>query len=170
MLKIKVLSFSFLAIILIFSCKSDSKNDNDGIPLESLDEKLVYKCSLMAEDITSSFNDDKGAEYITEYNYVTPILSAGINRYETMYKEAYLMINLVLGEINSPVLMKAEHKPHGIKSMQYKLTSPKEDIDSVTLMLDINVDNNLAKYYLMVTSKDGTLNNQNVLPEVSIKF
>ena len=148
----------------------DTKNNSDGIPLESLDEKLVYKCSLIAQDITNSFKDEKGAKYLTEYNYATPILSAGISRYDAMYKKSYKMINLVLGELDSPTLIKAKHKPHNIKSMYYALTSTKEDISSVTLMLDINIDNNLAKYYLMVTSKDGKLNNQNVLPEVSIKF
>ena len=84
-----------------------------------------------------------------------------------MFDDSYLMLNLILGDLSSPELIKVIPKPFQIKSMHYKLNSSRDEISSVTLILDINVDNNLANFRMMVNSKDGTLKNQNVLPEIT---
>ena len=125
----------------------------------------------MADGILNSFKEENGVDYLFRIEHVTPILTAGINRYKTTFEESYSRLNSILGDLSSPELIKVVKKPH-LKSFHYKLTSSNEDltISSVTLMLDINVDYNLANFYLVVTSKDGKLTNQSVLPKVYIQF
>ena len=64
-LKNNVISIGLLSLILsLFSCKSDPKNNDNGIPLESLDKKLVYRTDIMTEDILTSLKDEKGVKYV----------------------------------------------------------------------------------------------------------
>lgn len=169
-MKNKVFLIGTVAILLLLpSCKSERKNKNNEIPIESIDKKLIYRGENIAESITNSFNDEKGVENLFAFKHFTPILYAGIKRYKVAFEESYIMLNLILGELSSPKLIKVVSKPN-LKSMQYSLKSSQDDISSVTLILDFNVDNNLANFYLKVTSKDGKLNNRSVLPKVYIKF
>ncbi|MBJ2174787.1 hypothetical protein JBL43_11100 [Aureibaculum sp. A20] len=173
MLKSISLSFCICTIVLLlFSCNNHAKKvKNEGIPLESIDKKLIYRSENLAEGILNSFDDKNGVDYLFRINNITPILTAGIKRYKIIFEESYSRLNSILGDLTSPELIKVVQKPY-LKSFRYKLTSSNEDItiSSVTLILDINVDYNLANFYLMVTSKNGKLINQSVLPEVYIQF
>ena len=48
--------------------------------------------------------------------------------------------------------------------MRYKLTTDNEKLDFVELMVDINIEYNLADFYLYVTSEEINVKQLNLLP------
>jgi hypothetical protein len=50
--------------------------------------------------------------------------------------------------------------------MRYKLVTDADNMKFIELKIDINRQYGLADYYLYLTSKDGFLERENVLPKV----
>ena len=81
-----------------------------------------------------------------------------------MYNESYQMTSMAIGKVSSYSLFQVLDKGV-IKTMRYKLETDAEDMKFIELKIDINIDYGLADYYLYLTSKDGFLKRENVLPK-----
>ncbi len=153
----------FLMIGLLFTMSCGPK-ENKNIPLENLDPKLKKTGSVIVKDILTSITHEDGARYLLDKNYMTPLVYGGIMRYTDMYNEAYAMITMTIGKVLTYSLFQVVDKGI-IKTMRYKLVTDTDDMKFIELKIDVNIDYGLADYYLYLTSKDGFLQRENVLPK-----
>ncbi|AUP79237.1 hypothetical protein [Flavivirga eckloniae] len=153
-------TFLVLVLSLTISCSNEPKK----IPLESVDKTLKMAGDRIANDIIVSMKNGSGAYYLLKKGYVAPILHGRIMRYGNMYKEAYEMASMVIGDISDPKLFQVVNKGV-VKSLSYKLKSTDENVKFIELKININNKLGLADYFLYVTTKDGILNKQNILPK-----
>jgi len=116
-----------------------------------------------ANDILTSFESPLKQRYLLNKGYISPLLHGRMTRYREMYKESYQMISVALGKMSEPKLVQAVHNGV-VKTLTYKVKSTDKLIKDIELKIDINFKYGLADYYLYVTSTDGFLNKQNVLP------
>ncbi|GEM_PF-2502154 len=156
------ITFIIGIIIVVSSCVT---NEYKKIPLEDLDPKLKNTGSLIVKDILISINHEKGARYLLNKKYMTPLVHGRIMHYTEMYKEAYAMIPLTIGNISTFSLFQVVDKGI-IKTMRYKLVTDTDNMKFIELKIDINQKYGLADYYLFLTSKDGLLKRENILPKV----
>lgn len=149
-----------LGIVLITSC---GLKEYKKIPLENIDTKLKSKGSIIVKDILISINHESGARFLLNKDYMTPMVHGRIMHNLKMYNESYKMVQMTIGNVSKYRLFQVVDKGI-IKTMRYKLETDTEDLKFIELKLDINSDFGLADYYLYVTSKDGFLQRQNILP------
>jgi hypothetical protein len=133
------------------------------IPLENLDPKLKSTGSIIVKDILTSINQENGARYLLKKDYMTPMVHGRIMHNLEMYDESYKMISMAIGKVSKYRLFQVLDKGI-IKTMRYKLETDTDDMKFIELKIDINADYGLADYYLYLTSNDGFLQRQNVLP------
>lgn len=154
----------FLMIGLLFTVVSCGPKEYKKIPLESLDPKLKKTGSEIIKDILTSFTHEDGARYLLNKDYMTPLVHGRIMRYTEIYNEAYTMIPMIIGKVSTYSLFQVVDKGI-IKTMRYKLVTDTEDMKFIELKIDVNLEYGLADYYLYLTSKDGYLQRENVLPK-----
>lgn len=152
-----------LLMVGLFFITSCGPTEYQKIPLENLDPKLKKTASLMVKDILTSFNHKDGARFLLDKNYTTPMVHGRIMYNLEMYNESYKMISMTIGKVSKYSLFQAVDK-NLIKTMRYKLVTDSDDFEFIELKLDVNIEYGLADYYLYVTSKDGILKRENVLP------
>ena len=154
----------FLMIGLLFTIVSCGPREYKKIPLDSLDPKLKETGSVIVNDILTSFNHKHGAYSLLDKDYMTPLLHAKIKRYIKTYNNVYAMMQLAVGKISSYKLFQVIDKGV-IRTMRYKLETDNKNLDFVELKIDVNLANGLADYYLYVTTKDGSVQRENILPQ-----
>lgn len=165
-------SIIIIITLSLFACTS---KESKKIPLDTLDINLKNTGDQIVKDVlesiayTETFADNKGAGFLLNKHYTTPKLHGGIKKFSTTYDKAYFNINRILGKITSYELFEVIDKGI-IKSMRYKLEVEAEDIKFVELKLDVNRENNLVAFYLYLSSVDGRLKRQNVLPEIKMTY
>ncbi|MCX2744311.1 hypothetical protein OO013_10560 [Mangrovivirga sp. M17] len=128
------------------------------IPLENIDESTRFYGSHIAKDIFSSFSSDEGARYLLDKKYITPKIYQGINNSGQVFDKSYFMFRMMLGKIESFKLFGGE-QPHIIRSLRYKLEVENED----QIKIGLNTNDDLAGYYLFVTTKHGEIKHENLL-------
>lgn len=151
-----------IGLFIIVSCGT---REYKKIPLEDLDPKLKNRGSVIVKDILTSIKHEKGARYLLNKDYMTPLVHGRIMHYTEMYNEAYAMIPVTIGKVSSFSLFQVVDKGI-IKTMRYKLVTDVDNMKFIELKIDINRQYGLADYYLYLTSKDGFLERENVLPKV----
>jgi len=156
---IQISSFLLLTGIML-SC---GPREYPKIPLDQLEPKLKRTGSVIAKDILQSFKHANGANYLLDKDYTTPLVHARIKVNGRFYTESYSMIDLIVGKVNNYSLFQVVDKGL-IKTMRYKLNTENENLKFVELKIDVNIDYQLADYYLYVSTNDGTLKRQNILP------
>lgn len=149
-----------IGLILISGC---GPKEYKKIPLDSLDPKLKSTGSMIVKDILTSFNHEDGARYLLDKDYITPLVHGRIMLNTEKYEESYQMIPMVIGKVSKFRLFQVLDK-RIIKTMRYKLETDSDDMKFIELKIDINPEYGLADYYLYLTSKDGFLKRQNILP------
>lgn len=154
--------FTFL-ISLLASCNSGPR-EYPNIPLDKLDSELKYTGGVIVDDIIMSFNHEKGARFLLDKRYTTPMVHGRIMKNLRLYNDTYTMIPLVIGKVSKHRLFQVVNKGI-IKSMRYQLYTDNNMMKSIELTIDVNLDNKLADFYLYVTTKDGKTLRENVLPE-----
>jgi hypothetical protein len=159
----KISLTTILAIFLI-ALHVSCKNEPAKIPLESIDDMLEMAGNRSVTDILASFESPLKQRYLLNKGYIAPMLHGRMTRYRDMYNESYQMISPILGKISDPRLVEITNNGV-VKSLSYSLKSSETSIKDVILKIDINFKYGLSDYYLYVTSTDGFLNKQNVLPE-----
>jgi hypothetical protein len=95
---------------------------------------------------------------------MTPMVHGRIMHNLEMYNESYKMVSMTIGKVSKYRLFQVVDKGI-IKTMRYKLETDAEDMKFIELKVDINGNFGLADYYLYLTSKDGFLQRQNILPK-----
>ncbi|MFA8433381.1 MAG: hypothetical protein ACEPOZ_02590 [Marinifilaceae bacterium] len=153
-----------LGLVFIASCGT---KEYKKIPLGNLEPKLKSRGSLVVKDILTSINHEDGARFLLDKDYMTPMVHGRIMHNLEMYSESYKMIPKIIGKVSKYSLVQVVDKGL-IKTMRYKLETDSNDMKFIELKVDINIDYGLADYYLYVTSKDGMLQRQNILP-VAVK-
>ncbi|MEN8187871.1 MAG: hypothetical protein ABFR05_12145 [Bacteroidota bacterium] len=153
--------FLMIGLFLTVSC---GPKEYKKIPLESLDPKLKKTGSLIVKDILTSITHEDGARYLLNKAYMTPLVHGRIMRYMDMYNGAYAMIPMTIGKVSTYSLFQVVDKGI-IKTMRYKLVTDTDDMKFIELKIDVNIEYGLADYYLYLTSKDGFLQRENVLPK-----
>lgn len=153
----------YLMIGLLFTVSCGPK-EYKKIPLESLDPKLKKTGSVIVKDILTSITHEDGARYLLNKDYMTPLVHGRIMHYTDMYNEAYAMIPMTIGKVWTYSLFQVIDKGI-IKTMRYKLVTDTDDMKFIELKIDVNIEYGLADYYLYLTSKDGFLQRENVLPK-----
>jgi len=149
-----------VGILVITSCGS---KEYEKIPLENLDPKLKKTGSIIAKDILTSINHEDGARYLTKKEYITPMVHGRIMKFSKMYEESYQMAPVLIGKVSKYKLFQVLDKGI-VKTLRYKLETDKEDMEFIELKIDINREYGLADFYIYVTSKDGILKRENILP------
>lgn len=157
---ISTLFVLILTLTVFASCGSEEYRK---IPLDSLDLKLKSTGSKIMKDILISFNHEKGAKFLLHKDYTTPMVHGRIMHNTDLYDDAYMMIPFTIGKVSQYKLFQVVDKGI-VKCMRYKLTTDSDDMEFIEVMIDINEEYNLADFYLFVTSKDGMLKRQNILP------
>lgn len=158
--KIGILIILTIGVVTVISCGS---NEYKKIPLEDLDPTLKSMGDLIVNDILSSISHEKGARFLLDKDYITPMVHGRILHNLNMYNESYIMIPMVIGEVSNYSLFQVLDK--GIlNTLRYKIETDSEDMKFIELMVDINNSYGLADYYLYVTSNDGLLQRHNILP------
>jgi len=163
MIKLK----NYLKIIITASCfflLSCSSGEYKKIPLEEVNPKLSERGSLIVKDILNSFTHEDGARSLLNNDYVTPMVHGRIVRNEEKYKDAYFTIFFTIGKPSKYSLFQVLDKGL-IKTLRYKLISKNSELKFIELALDINKENNLADFYLYITTKDGKMKRVNYIPE-----
>jgi hypothetical protein len=155
---------SIILMIGLFLTVSCGPKEYKIIPLESLDPKLKKTGSTIVKDFLTSLNHEKGARYLIDHDYMTPLFHGRVMRQTEMYNEAHSMISMTIGKVSSFSLFQVVDKGI-IKTMRYKLVTDTDDMDFIEFKIDVNLDYGLADYYLYLTSKDGFLKRENVLPK-----
>jgi len=155
---------NILLLIMLGFVISCGPKEYRKIPLDNLDPKLKSTGSAVVKDILTSINHEDGARYLLDKKYMTPLVHGRIMSYIDMYNESYQMTSMAIGKVSSYSLFQVLDKGV-IKSMRYKLETDSEDMKFIELKIDINIDYGLADYYLYLTSKDGFLKRENVLPK-----
>jgi hypothetical protein len=153
----------FLLIGLLFTVSCGPK-EYKKIPLESLDPKLKKTGSIIVKDFLTSLNHEKGARFLLDHDYMTPLFHGRIMRQTEMYNEAHSMISMTIGKVSSYSLFQVIDKGV-IKTMRYKLVSDSDNMKFIEFRIDVNQQYGLADYFLYLTSKDGFLKSENVLPK-----
>ncbi len=154
------LIFTFFITLSSVSC---GNKEYATIPLKDLDPKLKEQGSLIVKDILKSIEHEDGVMFLLKKEYITPMVHGRIMSRNKMYNDSYLMLKLTLGKVSSFKLFQVLDK-RIIKTMRYKLSCENQLMKFVELKIDVNLENNLADFYLYVTSKDGKLKRVNVLP------
>lgn len=162
---ISLLTVIGLLLILTTGCMN---NGPVKIPLENIDESTRSYGSHIVKDIFSSFSSDKGARYLLDKKYITPKIYQGINNSGQAFDKSYFMIRMMLGKIESFKLFGGE-QTHFIRSLRYKLEVENEDLKFVELKIDLNENDDLAGYYLFITTKDGEIKHENLLPKLVLR-
>lgn len=155
---------SIILMIGLFLTVSCGPKEYKIIPLESLDPKLKKTGSTIVKDFLTSLNHEKGARYLIDHDYMTPLFHGRIIRQTEMYNEAHSMISMTIGKVSTYSLFQVVDKGI-IKTMRYKLVTDTDDMEFIEFKIDVNLDYGLADYYLYLTSKDGFLKRENVLPK-----
>lgn len=159
--------FLSVSILILFSSCEETKKDN-SIPLENIDKKLRYVGKIKAEDILQSFKSEKGAMFLLDTEKNTPKIHGGIMSNREVYNKSYALIKMTLGELSEPELYKAVRKDY-VTTLYYKLKSSEKNIKDVSLLVDINNDNNFAAYYLYALDDADVLKGKNLLPEITLR-
>nr|WP_321452602.1 hypothetical protein [uncultured Carboxylicivirga sp.] len=159
----KIQKFTALIFILLFvvSC---GPGEYKKIPLNKIDPELKSTGSAMVKDILTSLNHKEGAQYLLDKDYVTPLVHGRIMHNLEMYNESYQMVSMAIGKVSSYSLFEVLDKGL-IKSMRYKLESDAKNMKFIELKVDVNDELGLADYYLYLTTNDGFLKRENVLPK-----
>lgn len=160
-LSIKISIILAIGLFLIASCGTKA---HKKIPLDSLDPKLKKAGSVIVKDIITSLNHESRAKYLLVKDYMTPMLHGRIVHNSEMYDESYLMVSIIIGKVSTYRLFEVIDKGN-LKTMRYKLETDNDDMKFVELQIDVNQQYGLADYYLLLTSKDGFLKGENVLPK-----
>jgi len=163
-LAISKLIVLILGLVCISSCGT---NEYEKIPLDSLDLKLKKRGSVVVKDILASINHSDGARFLLHKDYMTPMVHGRIIHNSELYSKTYEMIPKIIGKVLKYKLFQVVDKGL-VKTMRYKLETDAEDLKFIELKLDINIEYGLADYYLYVTSNNGMLKRQNILP-IAIK-
>lgn len=150
-----------IGLLMMVSC---GLKEYKKIPLENLDPKLKKAGSVIVKDILISINHKNGPRYLLDKRYMTPMVHGRIMHYTEMYNEAYAMIPMAIGKVSTYSLFQVIDKGV-ITTMRYKLVTDSDDMKFIELKIDVNQQYGLADYYLYVTSKDGFLKRENVLPK-----
>ncbi len=151
------------SLLLLGACRPA---EYQKIPIESLDSKLKSRGSIIVRDILKSINHKDGARYLLDKDYMTPLVHGRIMHNTQIYREAYGYIPMTIGKISSFSLFQVLDKGL-IKTMRYQLKTDAENLEFVELKIDVNIELGLADYYLYITSKDGLLKRENILPAVA---
>ncbi|QCK15036.1 hypothetical protein [Mangrovivirga cuniculi] len=159
------LSIIGLSLVLFTACMN---NGPVKLPLEQIDESTRSYGSHIVQDILKSIRSDEGAHYLIEKEYITPKIYQGIRNSGSAFGESYFLINMMLGNVKSYKLFGGE-QTQIIKSLRYKLKVENQDLKFVELKIDLNAEDDLAGYYLYVTSKDGKLKHENLLPKIVLR-
>lgn len=113
--------YKALPLVLIFALAiSCDPKKYEKIPLSDLDPKLKRKGELIVNDILESFNHEDGPRYLIKKGYITPLVHGRVMHNLEMYKQAYAMIPLTLGEVSKSTLFQVVDK-RMVKTMRYKL-------------------------------------------------
>jgi hypothetical protein len=78
---------SIILMIGLFLTVSCGPKEYKKIPLESLDPKLKKTGSTIVKDFLTSLNHEKGAIYLLDHDYMTPLFHGRIMRQTEMYNE-----------------------------------------------------------------------------------
>ncbi|NMM49588.1 hypothetical protein [Marinigracilibium pacificum] len=159
-----IFQIAFLILFFITGCMNDGPVK---IPLENIDEGQRSYGSHIVQDILYSFKSDEGPDYLLDKKYITPKIYQGI-RNSYAFNESYLLIQSLLGDIKSYRLFGAE-QTHVVRSLRYKLTVENEGFKFVELKIDLNLNDDLAGYYLYVTTEDGQIKHENLLPRIVLR-
>lgn len=155
---------SIILIIGFFLTVSCGSKEYKKIPLENLDPKLKKTGGVIVKDFLTSLNHEKRARFLLDHDYMTPLFHGRIMRHTEMYNEAHSMISMTIGKVSTYSLFQVVDKGI-IKTMRYKLVSDSDDMKFIEFKIDINKQYRLVDYYLYLTSKDGFLKRENVLPK-----
>ncbi len=155
---------SIILMIGLFLTLSCSPKEYKKIPLENLDPKLKKAGSVIVKDFLTSLNHEKKALFLLDHDYITPLFHGRIMKHTKMYNEAHFMISMIIGKVSIDSLFQVIDKGV-IKTMRYKLVSDSDEMKFIEFKIDINQQYRLADYYLYLTSKDGFLRRENVLPK-----
>ncbi|MBK3517176.1 hypothetical protein [Carboxylicivirga marina] len=158
------LQSSLIAIIIgLIVFTSCGPSEYPKIPLNQLEPKLKNRGSMIVKDILKSFKNENGARYLLHKDYMTALVHGRIVQNANMYKEAYEYVPITIGKIASYSLFQVLDKGL-IKTMRYQLKTDSETMEFIELKIDVNIEMGLADYYLYVTSKDGFVKRENILP------
>lgn len=97
---------------------------------------------------------------------MTPLVHGRIMHNTEMYNQSYNMVPMIIGKVSKYSLFQVLDKGI-IKTMRYKLETDSDNMKFVELRVDINHNYKLADYYLFVTSEDGFLKRENILPKAA---
>lgn len=159
-LYVKGIILLIIGIVTITSC---SPKEYEKIPLEHLDPKLKSKGDSMVNDIITSLTHKDGARFLMNKDYITPLAHARIIQNLEMYNESYKRASEIIGKVSGYQLFQVVDKQI-VKTMRYQLETKNDKLDFIELKVDINRNLGLADFYLYVTSKDGCLKRENILP------
>ncbi len=149
-----------LGFILINACE---KKEYKKLDLKTLDHRLKVRGAIILEDILTSLKHKDGARFLLTRAYVTPMVHGSIMKNPDLYNASYVMAKMSIGKITGDSLFQVLDKGI-IKTMRYKLKTDSKNMSFVELKIDINNNYNLADYYLYLTSKDGSFDEENILP------
>ncbi len=159
-----------LLLFLFVSCHENASNSKQKkIPIDKLEERLEYLGGFLAKDIVKTINEEDNLNEFYKNEYLTPLASGMHRNFKNDYNAAQKIFKGICGKVKNPTLFEVLDRKV-IKTMRYNLETDKEDIDSIYLQLDININYKLARFNCFVTSKDGKLNNEALFPKIELKY
>ena len=159
------LAFYFTVVFILLTIGACTNSTYNKIPLNKVSKDLKDYGSTIIDEIITSFNHKDKALYLTISRFTTPLICARITYNTSAYKESYDMIQLILGKITQYKLFQVVDKGV-VKTMRYKIACENADkFKFVELKIDVNINFKLVNYYLYLTSKNGELKRENILPK-----
>ncbi|PWJ36174.1 hypothetical protein [Sediminitomix flava] len=135
---------------LLFFITACGPKEVPSIPLKELDPATKYRGELIMSELVKLNRKEITIQDFRAQKFVTPMVHAGIQHPRGVYRQMPDVMDMVLGEMGNYKLFKALRMDNEITRLRFKVDFSKKKNEFVEVSLDLNLNNDLARIYLIV--------------------